>query len=359
MKILLITSIYPTEDHPDYGTFVRNIHNLYQKSGHQVTLVAFQRSGGKMDKIKAVAEFLKKINLALKNQESFDLINLHYPYLAALPMQRWLKVLKIPLVVSVHGSDVFPDSFSKRMMVWPTTRILRHSTSIIVPSVFFQEKLIKTYDLPQANVRVVTPGGYNGDVFYPRKAGNAKTGRSHRIGFAGRLVEGKGWRDLMQAFAGLADKELKRYSLVIAGSGQDELKIRAEAKTLGIADQVELTGALSTGELAEFYRSLELFVFPSRLEESLGMVGIEALASGIPVIASSTGGIPGYLKDGVNGALVPPGDAEAIQGALRKLSTLSEADYGRMSQEAEKSAGPYEGYQVMVGLDKVLWEALT
>lgn len=360
MKILLITSIYPTEQHPDYGTFVRSIHDLYEKSGHQVTLVAFQRSGGKLDKVRAVLAFYRKIAEALKNQDDFDLIDLQYPYLAALPLSRRLPALRIPLIVSVHGSDVFADSRSKRLLARPTARILEQCARIIVPSDFFKQKLSKAYGLPEAKIRVSAPGGYDGKVFFPRAGSQGEAPeRSHRIGFASRLVEGKGWRDLLQAFAGPAGGELQNYRLILAGSGADADKIREEARRLGIADQVELSGALTAKELAEFYRSLELFVFPSRFEESLGMVGIEALASGIPVIATATGGVTGYMKDGRNGLLVPPGDPEALKAALLSLAALSEPAYQKMCREARISVLPYERNEVMAGLDKILKEELS
>ena len=373
----MITSIYPTQQHPDYGVFVKNIQKSYEANGHQVTLVAFNRIGGKLNRIKEMIRFYRRITIALDHQSEFDLINLQYPYLAVIPIVRKLKYVRIPLIVSVHGSDVFPDRLSKRLLIRSTSRLLEQCQRIIVPSLFFKRKMMKAYRFSTELIKVAPPGGYDGAIFYPRELPESTEGMEssldhsmespvqpekmvHRMGFAARLVEGKGWKVLLDAFARIAGQEtLPSFHLIMAGSGPDELKIRNYANELGIGSKVTLTGALEPKQLGDFYRSLDFFVVPTLLEESLGMVGIEALACGIPVISSAIGGGLEYMSDGVNGRLLPPGDVEQLCGAILEMTQLSKEERLLRSQAAYQSALPYERQNVARRLEEILTEELS
>lgn len=376
MKILMITSIYPTKQHPDYGTFVKNIHDLYLEAGHQVTLVAFQRRCGKIEKLRETLRFFSRIRRELSHQSDYDLINLQYPYLAALPVSRYLSRIRIPLWVSLHGSDVFHDSLSKRLLGKPTERILRGCTRIIVPSEFFARKVSQVFQLSADRFRVIPSGGYDGRIFYPQESDPARDPARgsnprgaqgselqlpglRRIGFASRLVEGKGWRVLLKAFAAIAaEKELENCRLILAGSGVDAEGIRNLASELGLGDRVDLIGAQKPAQLADFYRTLDLFVFPTLFEESLGMVGIEAMACGIPVVASASGGVSGYIRDGVDGFLVPPGDMNALAQAILNIARYDAEQYQELTASAVRGAAGYERNAVRAQLETILTEEL-
>ena len=371
MKILLITSIYPTKQHPDYGTFVRSVHKLYEQSGHEVTLVAFQREGGKLGKLKNTLHFFKEIKWALSKQDWFDGVNIHYPFLAAFPIARRLNKIKIPILISVHGTDVFPDSMMKRIAAVPTKKLLERCQRIIVPSGFFKERMMAAYDMPEQQFKVATPGGYDGSIFYPNPAreenlkheladeGITSDGRRY-IGFAGRLVEDKGWRPLIDAFAALKDEpEVQGYDLLLAGSGSDRAAILERIESLKISHRVQLTGALTRQEIGDFYRKLDFFVFPTLFEEALGMVGIEALACGIPVIASATGGVLGYIKQGYNGLLVEPGNVEELKAAILEMSQKKSEEKLQLQTHALESVQGYEQKIVEKQLDEMLKEELS
>lgn len=353
MKIILISSIYPTEQHPDYGTFVRNVHRLYTNSGYEIELVAFDRSGGKLTKLKNLASFYRRIRLVLTKQDSYDLINLHYPFLAAIPLARRINHLSIPLVISVHGSDVFPDSRIKRI-TWPATkRLLDACARIIVPSRFFQEKMISSYHFPEEKFRILAPGGFDPKLFYPSY--DNEPVRKYRIGFAGRLVAGKGWKVLLDAFDILSQStQADGYQLILAGSGSDRTELEEYAKKIGVLDRIQLLGSLSQTDLAHFYRSLDLFVFPTQLPESLGMVAIEALACGVPLVASDIGAVKEYLIPGENGYLVEPGNAEELAYQMLKLIQLTDVERFNMSHRAVDSVARYQNESVRIMTDQIV-----
>jgi glycosyltransferase involved in cell wall biosynthesis len=145
----------------------------------------------------------------------------------------------------------------------------------------------------------------------------AKSGSGHaarrRVVFAGRVVAAKGTSVLIRA-ARDVDGEF-----VICGDGWQLDAMRKLARRLGVQRRVHFKGWLPAQELAEELANASVVVMPSLWPEPFGLVGIEALSAGRPVIASSTGGIGDWLQDGVSGLCVPPGDAPALARALNEL----------------------------------------
>jgi glycosyltransferase involved in cell wall biosynthesis len=143
------------------------------------------------------------------------------------------------------------------------------------------------------------------------------TGSGHatrrRVVFAGRVVAPKGVGVLIRA-ARAVDAEF-----VICGDGFGLDAMRRLARRLGVDERVCFRGWLSAEELARELAEASLVVMPSVWPEPFGLVGIEALATGRPVVASCTGGIGDWLEDGVNGLCVKPGDPRALARALNEL----------------------------------------
>jgi glycosyltransferase involved in cell wall biosynthesis len=144
-----------------------------------------------------------------------------------------------------------------------------------------------------------------------------RTGSGHatrrRVVFAGRVVAAKGVRVLVRA-ARAVDAEF-----VICGDGWQLASTRKLARRLGVSERVQFKGWLGAEELAYELAEASVVVVPSVWPEPFGLVGIEALGAGRPVVASSTGGIGDWLEDGANGLCVPPGDAHALARALNEL----------------------------------------
>jgi glycosyltransferase involved in cell wall biosynthesis len=145
----------------------------------------------------------------------------------------------------------------------------------------------------------------------------AQTGSGHaarrRVVFAGRIVTPKGVEVLIRA-AGTVDAEF-----VICGDGWRLDAMRRLARRLDVQERVVFKGWLGADELAHELAEASVVAMPSVWPEPFGLVGIEALAAGRPVIASATGGVGDWLQDGVSGRCVAPGDADALARALNEL----------------------------------------
>ncbi|HXB65439.1 MAG TPA: glycosyltransferase family 4 protein [Solirubrobacteraceae bacterium] len=142
--------------------------------------------------------------------------------------------------------------------------------------------------------------------------GSGHEGR-RRVVFAGRVAGPKGPGVLLHA-AREVDAEF-----VLCGEGRQLPMMRRLARQLGIEERVRFTGWLAPDALARELAEASVVAMPSRWPEPFGLVGIEALSAGRPVVASATGGILDWLRDGVNGLGVRTGDAGDLARALNEL----------------------------------------
>jgi glycosyltransferase involved in cell wall biosynthesis len=131
--------------------------------------------------------------------------------------------------------------------------------------------------------------------------------------YLGRLTDTKGVDVLLRAHAELGDARL-----VIAGEGPQRAELEALVADLGTSVGVEFRGWVGGRERAALLAAARVLALPSLWEEAFGIAGVEALAAGVPVVASRTGGIPSWLDESA-GILVPPDDVEALVSALREL----------------------------------------
>lgn len=140
--------------------------------------------------------------------------------------------------------------------------------------------------------------------------------RNRRIGFAGRIDESKGIR---QFLASLAKLPAGDWTAQVAGDGPFLEEARAIAARQGLQDRVEFLGRLQDRALMEMLAAAYVVVMPTLVPESFGLIGLESLACGTPVVAFDSGGISEWLKDGTTGFLVPWGDVDALARRLAQL----------------------------------------
>jgi colanic acid/amylovoran biosynthesis glycosyltransferase len=122
--------------------------------------------------------------------------------------------------------------------------------------------------------------------------------------------------------------------LEVVGDGSRLDSLRLQADSLGISDRVTFAGPVGQDRIRERYRAADAFCLPS-LGEGIPVVLMEALASGLPAVASNTMGIPELIEDGVTGLLVPPGRPEELAGAIERLA--GDRSLGRRLGKAGRS----------------------
>lgn len=247
----------------------------------------------------------------------YDAVHVFFslPTGALLP---FLSLRDTPVVVSLRGSDVpgydrHNSSLQRaHKLLAPLTRwIWRRADRVVAVCESLGQLALRTWpDLRYA----VVPNGVDLALFHPAEPTTRRPSKRIRCLAVARLIERKGLGDLIRALALLGPG---RFELEIVGGGADERVLRDLAAQLGV--DVRFLGPLPRPEVAKRYREADLFTLPSSAE-AFGNVFAEALASGLPIVGSATGGIPDLVEHGSNGLLVPPGDVHALAGAIRYLA---------------------------------------
>lgn len=240
-------------------------------------------------------------------------ISLAFMGIPSGPVAWWLRRRAgIPYMVLLRGGDVpgfLPEELSTyHRLTKPAIRALWRGAAALVAN---SEGLKQTADrnVPGFGVQVI-PNGVDTEQFSP--AEQARAGGPLRILFVGRLSRQKDLGVLLQAAARI--RQHQGIELLLAGDGPEREELAKLAEALGLAAQVRFLGWTPRAELPALYRSADLFALPSR-DEGMPNALLEAMASGLPVVATCIAGSEELVEEGRNGYLVPVGDAEAL--ALR------------------------------------------
>jgi len=177
------------------------------------------------------------------------------------------------------------------------------------------------------------------------------------VGYVGWLIPIKGVTYLVNAMAKIVEQHPKSL-LVLVGKGDDkgeeEIKLKEQVERAGLADKVRFLGWRP--DVDEIMGCFDIFVLPS-LNEGMGRVLVEAMAAGLPIVASRVGGIPDLVKDGENGLLVPPADTSALEKAISSL-LHDGARRKRMGKAGKKMCGPYSAEAMVEQIDVLYTELL-
>ncbi|TET33805.1 MAG: glycosyltransferase family 1 protein [Planctomycetota bacterium] len=167
--------------------------------------------------------------------------------------------------------------------------------------------------------------------------------------FVGRFLDIKNIDVLLDAVAQVRN-DAGDINLLLIGTGDIEAALHAQAVRLGITDIVYFLGTVPNSEIARYFASADIFVLPSR-SESFGLVNVEAMAMGLPVISTTVMGIPEVVEDGVNGYLVPPGKVVPLAEKIRALAK----DAGlrrRFAKANREKAARYDWCEIVPELER-------
>lgn len=335
MKLLVISNMYPSQSHPSYGVFVENFCAQLQQLGVAYRLCAMRRHTGPLQKILGYGRFyLESFFLCLFGR--WDAVYVHYASHSSPGVLLARRLRKFPIYTNVHGSDVIPESAFQEEFQRFARRILRLSQKVIVPSPYFAACVARKYDLPMEKIAVYPSGGVDENLFHPREKTPSPV---FTFGFVGRIAHGKGWETLLRACAIMPDTN---YRLLLAGDGPEREAMEAMVRQLGLADRVTLLGAVPHRELPMLYTQMDVFLFPTRrIGESLGLVALEAMACGVPVIASDFAAPGDYVRPGINGEKFPPSDYFSLRDAMVAFRAMPKDRLAALSQGALATAAQY------------------
>ncbi len=252
-------------------------------------------------------------------------------------------ILKIPYVVWGRGSDVYlPGWFTKRTL----KTIMKNADSAIA----LTEDMKRTMQAIYNRNIVVVPNGinlkeYTGDPSVQKVKGDEK-----RILFVGRLHPVKGVRYLLQAMKIVYEK-MPDAKLILVGDGEERELLEKLADNLEIRECVEFAGRVPHERVQDYMNQAEVFVLPS-LSEGFPVTILEAMACGLPVVATRVGGLPDVIEDGVNGYLVKAKEPSEIAEALLKL-LQDEQLWETISKTNKQKVNDYSWERVALALEKI------
>jgi len=224
---------------------------------------------------------------------------------------------RLPLVVTLHGETVNNEFgiFERSVLLRRALRIALHQAAAVTGcSQFTLNDAIARFGLQSDRAEVFFNGVNLDEATVART--NQFTGALTVLAM-GRMVDNKGFDLLIDAF-GHVTSDHPLAELVIAGAGPISADLETQARRSGLGERVHFPGRLSADQVVAALASADIFVLPSRVEP-FGIVVIEAWRAGVPVIATSRGGPPEFVTDGVDGLQVDPLDPHAFAQALRRL----------------------------------------
>lgn len=359
MKIAILSPEYP----PSWGgmgTHVYNLAKTLERLGHEVHVITrkekstrpkemgdnifvyevawiplpilFSTSFGK----NAVSELIRLGN-------NFDIVHIQCPYTSMT--HKTIEKIDSPFVITMHGTwkgerDALRNESFRHLkkgdlalyLTWPFLEkyeriMLTESKAVITVSEHSAGELL-SYMIPQDMLKSklkVIPNGVDTQSFKPmgesaRQALREKYELDKNdliILSVGRLAARKGFKDLLLAFK-VVSQQVKNANLILVGSGPLEATLKRLVVKLKISDRVIFAKGLAIEELKMHYAGTDLFVLPSYYEGQ-GIVFLEAMASGIPIVSTNISAIPETVRHGENGLLVKPGDSNELTDAIIPL----------------------------------------
>ena len=345
MKILMISNMYPSRDDPTYGIFVKNFQEQLEKLGVSFELAVIRgRSNSKLQKIQKYLKFFNEVIRSIM-RNNYDLIYVHYINHSLIPLIFTKKNINKPLILNAHGSDVFTSNKLSSYIQKLTKGIIELADLVVVPSLYFEKVVIDKFNVN--NVYIFPSGGVNTKLFKPL---NLKRNDIFTIGYVSRIDKGKGWDIFLKSLYILRQNGIK-FSAIVVGDGKEKKEFLKLINDLRLNDNIVYYGSVPHNKLPEIFNLMDIFIFPSiRAAESLGLVGLEAMACGIPVIGSRMSGLLDYIKDEYNGKLFTPGDVSELVEAIKWYINLGENEKLKLKRNALETAKRFDSEKVFKNL---------
>ncbi len=256
----------------------------------------------------------------LCRRRHYDVVHVHWPMPHAVFGAAARAACGARLVTQWYGAELRWVQTSLRWLRWLARWALHTSDQVVAISSYTAQEIAR---LEPVAVRVIPYTTALPAATVARASRSSAQPQSFRILFVGRLVERKGVTHLVEAVQRLPVHLGAR--LEIIGDGPERPRLEAQIRRDGLEARVLLRGRVSARELQAAYEGAHAVVLPSVLDargdtEGLGVVLLEAMSYGVPVVGSRLGGITDIIHDGETGLLVPPQDPAALAGALQRLA---------------------------------------
>jgi glycosyltransferase involved in cell wall biosynthesis len=398
-SVLVMTSSFPWESEDERGNFIRRQVMEMGKAGYHMVVLTPHIPGSSFHQYLNTIEiyrypyfypysmqrlcgsgglffgftgsFLAKIQMIpflimmviysgfIVRKHKISLIHTHWIIPQGIAGAVWKRIFRIPHITTAHVLDVtIAEKFP--ILVHIIRLVLSNVDAITVNSSYTKQE-VQQISPTSAPIRIIPMGLDTSRIIVPRDI-PSRSPDGHAILFVGRIIEWKGIDTLMKAVS-LIKSNYPDLTLTIIGEGpkkDDYLKMIDERN---LSSYVHMPGAVSDDDLNQAYASANLFILPSRAQnqmvmEGLGVVLLEAIYHGVPVIGSRIGGIPDIIEDRVTGFLAEPGDEASLAQAIRYVFENPEEAHECSIRAQEKVSSMFNWDHLRMQFDQVYQDAL-
>ena len=347
MKILLISNMYPSEKDKTYGTFVKMFKESIEHNTNDIVFdCCFIRGRSNSFIVKVYKYIIFYFAIIYKTLfTKYDFIYNHQLTHSA-PALRFCRFFrKFKLVMNIHGGDIVTIDKTSEKLLSLAFPLLINSDLIVVPSEYFKNIVLnKIPGISLNQLFVSASGGVDKNVFTCLNSHIMSIGT---IVYVSRIDAGKGWDVLVDAIGELKlSGEISGKRVLFVGYGGQTELLNKKIKEFNLSDCCCYLGPKTHQELNELYNQSDVMIFPTMLYESLGLVGIEAMACGCPVIGSNIGCLPEYIKDGITGFLFESGNSHELAERITYFYKLTDEQRNTMRIQAVKTAHQYESDEI-------------
>jgi len=368
MKIVILTSMFPPKWLGGVEIATQNIARYLAQAGHEVHVITsldkelpkesqednffVHRINYPKIKILGSLIFWLKIFFNIKKNKP-DIVHCQRIQMGA-PGLLFKKIYKKPYIVWCHGDDIyFPWKFKKII----SRLVLNSAGAVIALTNDMRDRLGKSF---KRNIFIL-PNGISPEKFkgFSKQAIRDKfkiRPDEKIIIFVGGLKSIKGVRYLIEAFK-IINQKIPETRLFLVGDGSERHNLEDIVKKNRLQEKVNFLGKIINEKVSEYMAASDIFVLPS-LFETFGIVNLEAMASGLPVVATRVYGIPEVIKDGENGFLVDPKSPEQL---AEKILFLFKNDELRekISENNKEKAKKYSWENIVAKLEKIYSEVIN
>ncbi len=328
-KILVITNMYPTSKYKSFGIFVKNQVDALKKRGLYIEVLAVTNpNSGKVNVIKKYSAWLiQTLSKLLSKGKTYHVVHAHYVFPSGFLGLLFKKLFRTRLIVTAHGGDIDKMAKKSKRLHDLTQTILHNADHVIAVGNELHHQITDHFQVDPNKVSIINMG-VNREIFKPHEKAVAKAAcglSSHQksILFVGNLLEQKGLMELVDSISLI--KANQPVDLSIIGTEKDasfRQKLEEKITQNQLGNAIRFLGTKNQSEIALWMSAADCLVLPSHIE-GFGLVALEAMACGTPVIGTDVGGLKTLLSDGA-GVIVPVKNAEELAKAILQVLSSEE-----------------------------------
>lgn len=321
-KILIVSNMYPSAAYPHYGVFVQHTAEILLSEGNTVDVVSMAKQDSISKKVFSYVRFYISV-IAKGLLGHYDVIYAHYASHTALPLLILEKLKKTRIVINVHGNDVVPECEKDAMYLPLVQKLLNCAEAVICPSDYFKEIVNREFGIQKKKILVYPSGGVDTELFrkIPREQAAQRLDLCEKnayIGYVSRIEEKKGW-DLFLLAAAKLREDHPEFRYIVVGDGDQATQFQELVASLNLSDVIIKFNLLPQSEISHIFNLLDVFVFPTyRASESLGLVGLEAMACEAVCVLPDRYGPASYGRDEENAYIFKAGNADSLYEAIKR-----------------------------------------